>query len=110
MDVNAMVTEIQAHGFDDILPARIAPLLDLEHKRICSQHAWPWTEATLTWTPVVIAVDVPVPSAPTDIQFVRVAEMPAYSQTLSYVNRIILRKQYGGGFRTLTDLPRNYYM
>lgn len=111
MDVTAMVNEIAAAGFDDTATlARIAPLLDLEHKRICAMAAWPFTETTLTWTPTIVAVDVPVPNAPTGIQFARVCELPLYSQTLSYLRRDIMRKQYGGGFRTYTDLPRHYYI
>lgn len=110
MNVNDMVTEIQAHGFDDVLAARIIPLLDLEHKRICATAAWPFTEATSTWTPNVVAVNVTVPGAPSPIQFVRYAELPQYSQALSYVRRDILRKTYGGGLTTVTDLPKNYYI
>lgn len=111
MDVNTMVTEVAAHGYDDAVAlARIAPLLDLEHKRLCGQAAWPFTESTSAWTPTVVAVNVAVPGAPSNIQYVRTAEMPAYNQTLSYLRRDILRKQYGGGLTTLTDLPRHYFM
>lgn len=111
MDVNSMVTEVAAHGYDDAVAlARIAPLLDIEHKRLCGMAAWPFTEATLLWTPTVVALNVPVPGAPTNIQYVRTAEMPAYNQTLSYLRRDIIRKQYGGGLILNTDLPMHYYL
>lgn len=110
MNVDAMVTEIQAHGFDDILAARIIPLLDLEHKRICAMNAWPFTESTQLWTPTIVADNVTVPGSPTNIQFVRTAELPDYSKTLSYLRRDILRKQYGAGLTLFEDLPRHYFL
>lgn len=110
MNVDNMVLEIQAHGFDDILAARIIPLIDLEHKRICAMASWPFTEATSTWTPTIVATNITVPGAPASIQFVRTAELPQYSQALSYLKRDILRKQYGAGLTTYTELPRHYFM
>ena len=53
MDVSAMITEIQEHGFEDISSTRIVAAINDAYHDVCSRYSWPWLEVTQTASSVI---------------------------------------------------------
>lgn len=114
MDANALVTEIQRHDFQDIDgPTVIFPLLNIEHKAICSMAPFPFTQKSSVWTEAVNVPNTPLVGAPTDIQAVQMCGLPGIADNdgnLSYLRRDYISKIYGRNSYLLVDFPRHYYL
>lgn len=50
MDVSAMITEIQEHGFEDISSTRIVAAINDAYQDVCARFAWPWLQTVQTAT------------------------------------------------------------
>lgn len=110
---SAMVVEIQAHGFDDILDTRIYPLLTSENRRLCGIFPWPFTEKFFSWTEAAVPSNAgtPLTGAPTDIRAVRALGMPAIADNagnVTYLPRDLISKTYGYNSYLISDFPRHY--
>lgn len=106
-----MAIEIQAHGFDDILAARIYQLMTIENRRLCSLGAFPFTEKFSTWTESVGTAGVPLTGAPTDIRAVRNLGLPGIQENngnVTYLRKDYVEKTYGFNSYLLADYPRHY--
>jgi len=107
-----MVTEIQAHDFQDIdANTRIYPLLTSENRRLCALAPFPFLEKFSTWTEAVGTPATPLVGAPTDIRAVKNMGMPGVQDNagnLSYLRRDYIEKTFGLNSYLLADFPTRY--
>ncbi len=109
-----MVAEIQAHDFQDILPARIYPLLTSANRRLCSSGPYPFLEKFSTWTETVPGngPGQPLALAPLDIRAVRNFGAPAVADNggnIQYLRKDYVEKFYGFNSYLIQDTPVRHY-
>lgn len=110
---SAMVVEIQAHGFDDVLDTRIYPLLTSENRRLCALAPFPFLEKFSTWTESVTSPSIPLAGAPSDIRAVRNMGIPNIvnnAGNLTYLRRDYIEKTFGFNAYLLVDFPTRYFL
>lgn len=105
MNVSDMLTEIRAHGFDDLDDTSLLGYLNDVYEDICALEPWPFLESTATAT---VDASTGKITAPTDIRAILTIEDTTNSRPLDPLRLDEFTRRYGNQL-TQTGDPIVYY-